>query len=394
MTADKLRIEEGPLFQRQRRCIDHRAPPQFARALDDSEPKYLNSPDTALFKKGTTLYALNLARDEAMDQKRLGIVEGYTDVLMAHQNGVRWIVAALGTGLTREHAALARRYAKRIDLIYDADTAGARASERSLDVFLGEKVDVRVVELPSGLDPFDFIAERGREAFLEALDAGREVWDFLISRAGIKNDLSMLTGRVAAVDEILTVVARTEDELVRAEIVKRVSEAFDVEEMTVRSRLKTFSGRADEISTGPAYEPVEMPEAREESMIVESVLGDPSLARRLEAEWPPERFVHPQYRAIAEMVTAFARDGRAIEESALAARLEDPGAASVLAEIGARARGKRNLGRQFEDCVATLSVRRERVEVQAALELAKNGGDPEEESRLRRELFRLRGTRR
>ncbi|MEN8149746.1 MAG: DNA primase [Planctomycetota bacterium] len=367
-----------------------------ARALDDSEPKYLNSPDTAVFKKGKMLYALNLARDEAREKKRLGLVEGYTDVLMAHQQGVRWIVAALGTGLTREHAALARRYADRIDLIYDADTAGTRASERSLDVFLGERVDVRVAELPAGLDPFDFIVEHGIEAFVETLDAGREVWDFLIARAGVRNDLSTLNGRVAAVDEILAVVARIEDELVREEVVKRVAEEFRVEERTVRSRLGAFSGRSDAVETGAAYAPDELPEAREEAMIVEAVLGVPALAARLEAEWPPERFGHPQYRAIADVLAAFARDERSIEEGSVAARIPDPATAAALAEIGAAGRGKKkeNLTRQFEDCVGALAVRREMVGAEEALARARADGDREEEARLRRELFRLRGTQR
>jgi DNA primase len=337
---------------------------------------------------------MNLAREVAREQNRLGLVEGYTDVLMAHQHDVGWIVAALGTGLTREHAALAKRYADRIDLVYDADTAGARAAERSLDVFLGQKVEVRVVELPSGLDPFDFIVERGREAFLEALDGGREVWDFLIARAGVRNDLETLNGRVSAVDEILAVVARIEDEFVRAEIVKRVAEEFRVEERTVRSRLGTFSGRTDVVETGMAYEPVELPEAREEAMIVEAVLGEPALASRMADEWPPERFVHPQYRAIADVLAAFARDGRPVEESAVVARIQDPETAAALAEIGAKARGKKNLERQFEDCVAQLSVRRELNETEEALAQAKQVGDREEEARLSRELFRLRAARR
>jgi len=364
------------------------------RALDDSEPKYLNSPDTPVFKKGTTLYALNLARDEAMREKRLGLVEGYTDVLMAHQHGVRFIVAALGTGLTREHAGLARRYAKRIDLIYDADAAGARASERSLDVFLGEAVDVRVVELPAGLDPCDFIVERGVEAFRDALENGKRVWEFLIDRAGTRHDLTSVNGRVAAVDEILAVVARIEDEFVQGDLVRELSGRFHVEEKTVRARLAAFSGRREMVETGPDYEAVDLSYAREEAEILEAVLGAPALAAEMAAEWPPEKFVHPQYRAIAEVLAALVRDGRPIDEGAVAARVQDPAASALATAVGAKGRAKKNLEEQFSGCIANLKNREALDDAETALQGAVASEDREEEARLRREVFRLRAMQR
>jgi len=365
-----------------------------ARALDDSEPKYLNSPDTVLFKKGQTLYALNLAREDAMREKRLGLVEGYTDVLMAHQHGIPYIVAGLGTGLTREHAGLACRYASRIDLIYDADAAGVRASERSLDVFLGEKVDVRVVELPAGLDPCDFILERGRDAFLEALSNGKRVWDFLIGRAEARHELDTVNGRVAAVDDILATVARIEDEFVRSDLVRELADRFRVEERTVRARLKAFSGRGDAVETGAAYAVTDLPEAREEFLILEAILGKPVLAERMAAEWPPERFENSQYRAIALVMAALASDQKPIEEGTVEARIEDPATAARVSEIGAKGRGKKNFERQFVDCLARLTGRAALADAKDALGRAVEDGDEEEQRRLRNEVFRRKAAQR
>ncbi|MHC4469976.1 MAG: DNA primase [Planctomycetota bacterium] len=364
------------------------------RALDDSEPKYLNSPDTPLFKKGRTLYALDVARDEVLKERRIGLVEGYTDVLMAHQHGVDWIVAALGTGLTREHAVLVKRYADRVDLIYDADTAGVRAAERALDVFLEFEADVRVTELPGGQDPCDFLLSKGREEFLGSVEEGREVFEFLVSRAGDKHDLETLTGRIAAVDDVLASVARTQNEVKRDLLLMRVAERFQVPEASVRERLKVFAGRREGFETGPGFAPPEWEEAPAERLVVEAVVFRPALAERLREAWPPDRFRHPLYREIARRAIELFGGNGPVDPSMLVARLEDASAAETLAGILEEGKDKKDFEKQFTDCVERLRRDARLSETRAAIERAKSRGDEEERRELERELFRLRGRRR
>ena len=364
------------------------------RALDDSEPKYLNSPDTALFKKGRTLYALDLARDTVLSGRRIGLVEGYTDVLMAHQMGIGWLVAALGTGLTKDHAILVKRYADRVDLIYDADTAGRRAAERSLDVFLEFEADVRVTELDGDLDPCDFLLDRGPEAFLQAVDGGKEVFEFLVSRAGTRYDLSTLTGRIGAVDDVLASVARTRNEVKRDLLIMRLAERFGVGEASVRDRLKVFDRRRDGFETGPAFAPGVLEESPVERLVVEAVVFRPELARRLREDWPPDRFRHPVYGEIARRAVELAEGDGGSDPSALVARLEDPTAAETLAGILEEGKRKKEFEKQFSDCVERLRHDARVAETRAAIEEARSRGDEEETRNLERELFRMRGQRR
>ncbi len=141
------------------------------RALDPENPaKYLNSPETPLFHKRRTLYALDLARPVIGNEGRAVIVEGYTDVISLHQAGIRNVVAGLGTALTREQLDLVGRHADEVVLVYDADAAGARAALRNLEVFEGAEVAVSLVVLPENLDPDDFVRSRGPQTFRELLD--------------------------------------------------------------------------------------------------------------------------------------------------------------------------------------------------------------------------------
>ncbi len=138
------------------------------RAMDPDEPaKYLNSPDTPLFNKRQNLYGLAQARPELVAQKRAIVVEGYTDVLALHQAGVKHAAATLGTSMTREHLGLLRRYVDEVILCFDADAAGMAAALRNIELFEGSNLGVRVMVLPEGTDPDEFVSDEGADRFQE-----------------------------------------------------------------------------------------------------------------------------------------------------------------------------------------------------------------------------------
>lgn len=154
------------------------------RELGDGEPKYLNSPESALFRKRSTLFCLDRARRSLADSGRVLVVEGYFDCLSLHRVGVENVVATLGTALTPDHARLLKR---RLGpdglalLCYDADTAGRRAAASGAGVLLEAGVEVAVVVVPPGMDPDDVIRERGEEAFRELLEHPTSLLDFLLA---------------------------------------------------------------------------------------------------------------------------------------------------------------------------------------------------------------------
>lgn len=144
------------------------------RVMDDSLPKYLNSPETVLFNKSKTLYGLNLAKNhiEACDDTII-VTEGYMDVIALHNAGVPNAVATLGTALTKEHGKLLDRYAKTVVICYDSDEAGIKATTRSIEVLKGIKAKVKVLELGEGLDPDEYIKKYGKTKFLVELSSAK-----------------------------------------------------------------------------------------------------------------------------------------------------------------------------------------------------------------------------
>src|SRR5262249_248602 len=151
--------------------------------------KYVNSPETPLFQKRRSLYAVDLARDPSRQAGWIAVVEGYTDVIAAHQVGISNVVGTLGTALGDEHIAALRRLADRVVLVFDGDEAGQKAADRALELFLGHAVDVRIVTLPSGQDPCDFLhADGGPAAFQALVDQAIDPLTFAIDRAAASFD--------------------------------------------------------------------------------------------------------------------------------------------------------------------------------------------------------------
>jgi DNA primase len=145
----------------------------------DSQAKYLNSPDTAMFDKSSLAYGLSFAREAIVRRKQAVVVEGYFDVLLPLQSGVDNVVATLGTALTERHVRLLSRYAQEVVLLFDADAAGASAAQRALQLFIAQRVHVRVATIPEGKDPCDFVLANGPEAMRELIDQAPDALQYV-----------------------------------------------------------------------------------------------------------------------------------------------------------------------------------------------------------------------
>lgn len=153
------------------------------RVLDDSKPKYLNSPETIVFHKGTNLYGLNYAIKNKIVDRYFIIVEGYMDCISLHQYGITNAVASLGTALTVNQARMLKRYADKVIISYDADFAGQTATLRGLDILRDAGFEVRVLNIPEGKDPDEFLRLNGREAFLKLIDNAVTLIDYRLKKA-------------------------------------------------------------------------------------------------------------------------------------------------------------------------------------------------------------------
>jgi DNA primase len=253
-TDTRMLEQAGLVLRKQEKCYDrfrnrlmfpifdfqNRAVGFGARALDNSLPKYLNSPETPIFSKSKTLYGINLARESMIKNRKVLLMEGYTDVIIAHQNGIDWSIAVLGTALTREHIRLLKRYCDKAILVFDSDTAGQKSSERNLDIFIEEDFDVEIVLLPKGYDPYDFIIKKGKQRFLEQVDKAYDFFGFKIKLSEAKWDMSSVSGRSSAIDDILSTTMKIPDFIKRDLTIKRVAEEMSIDEQLLRNHLTKF----------------------------------------------------------------------------------------------------------------------------------------------------------
>ncbi|HYX30849.1 MAG TPA: DNA primase [Pyrinomonadaceae bacterium] len=192
------------------------------RTLDpDGDPKYLNSPETPAYTKGRHLYGLHLTRDEIRRQGFAILVEGYLDLIVPYQHGVRNVVASLGTALTSEQVKLIGRFARKVLVNYDGDRAGVQAAKRATEAILAEDIEVKVLVLPDNTDPDDFIRKHGVDQYNRRRSEARPHIQFVIDQAVRDRNLSLPADKAAAVEETLPFVRA-----VRNRIQKR--EYFDI----------------------------------------------------------------------------------------------------------------------------------------------------------------------
>lgn len=192
------------------------------RVMDDSKPKYLNSPETSLFKKGTNLYGLNFAIKDNTS-KSLIMVEGYMDCISLHQGGITNTVASLGTALTTGQAKLMKRYADRVIIAYDADTAGQMATLRGLNILKNAGLDVRVLMIPSGKDPDEFIRKNGKEEFLKLVEKSLPLIDYRIESIRKNLNPDDYESKIKYTERVLTVL-KDVDPIENEIYIKKLSE--------------------------------------------------------------------------------------------------------------------------------------------------------------------------
>jgi len=201
------------------------------RAIDESMPKYLNSPETLLFKKGETLYALNLAKDEIRKKDYVMIVEGYLDVIMCYQYGFRNVVAPLGTALTPGHLQKMGRFSKKVLLVFDSDAAGIAAAKRSIALLYEHGFKSKVLLLPEGEDPDSFLRENDSSAFQVRLSKAKSMVDFILGLKGEKTD---------NIRTAIGIISNAKDLIVREELFKKLSEKSGIGESVLRGESKGY----------------------------------------------------------------------------------------------------------------------------------------------------------
>jgi DNA primase len=207
------------------------------RAMGDDMPKYLNSPETAVYSKSNLLYHLDRAKEALRKNDFAILVEGYMDAIAVARAGLANVVASCGTSLAEPQVKLLGRFTRRIIVNYDPDTAGQAATERSIALLLEQEFDVRVLALPGGADPDKFLKEQGAVAYQALLAKSPPYLDYLIERAR-RMDRTTATGKVQALNFLMPYVQRLPNRLVRSEWATRIAAELRVDEPVLREALR------------------------------------------------------------------------------------------------------------------------------------------------------------
>jgi DNA primase len=243
-----------------------------ALAADD-EPKYLNSPETPIYKKSYVLYNLHRAKEAIRKEDRVILVEGYMDAIGVTAAGFRGVVASCGTALTAQQVQALKRHTQKIAVNFDPDAPGANAAERSINLLLEEGMQVRIVELDGGLDPDEYCKQRGAAAYQERLEGAKGYFYWLADRARARHDMHTTEGKVAVLQFLMPAVERISDRLERMTIANDVAGYLGVERgMVLDSFRKAVAERREKTLEGP-----KVALRHDERMLLNALLAQPEM---------------------------------------------------------------------------------------------------------------------
>ena len=316
------------------------------RVMDDSKPKYLNSPETPIFHKSRNLFALNLSKTTKSDYFILA--EGYMDVIALHQAGFDSAVASLGTSLTEEQARIIARHTEQIVISYDADGAGQSAAQRAIDILKKCDLQVKVLRIPGAKDPDEFIKARGAAAFRALIERSEDHNAFRIEQIAAKYDLEDDESRVLFLRDAARMLAGIESSIERevagraAKMARVTPEAMAVEvrrELGIQRKRRRAAEKREIRSPVGLAQPKDrtlaysdMKSARAEENVLRLLFTDQKLINGIEKQLPAAWFSAPVLRKIYERVLELDRSGGLVDVLAFEGQLE-PGEMSLLSGI-------------------------------------------------------------
>ncbi len=358
------------------------------RTLDDAPAKYINSPATALFDKSNALYGLHHARHRIASTGAAVVVEGYTDCIMAHQFECSNVVASLGTSFTIGQARILRRYAKKVILVFDSDTAGIEAANRALEVCVSQRLDIELASVPQGKDPCDFLLNAGKQRFEQLVDEAVDVfkfkWNRLIEsfdsgdtlidhKAAIEEFLQAIAtavwaGKVPAIDRGLIVnrlskIIGTGTKEINAELAKRIARV---------ARAASYSDTTAAQNGKAQPRPLEMGRglfATAQREVLEVLLNEPKLFDIVKKQITPEAFDVPILKSIAVIVFDTLSNATNPSLKEILAKAESVEAGGLIVELAQVGEEKTNFHSRLAgalDAMHRLTRQRKKSEIKAA----------------------------
>jgi DNA primase len=362
------------------------------RIIGEGEPKYLNSPESALYVKGRHLYGLARAKSAIRKDETLIIVEGYFDLLALWNAGISNVVATLGTALTREQVDLIRRYTGSVAVTFDTDAGGKAALERSMSLFLEKGLKARAVVLPDGKDPDEFVSRHGKDAFLEEIRRSRALVDYYIDE--VIGTGRTLDERRDAWKAALPFIAGIADAVERGQFMRRVSERLGVDETLVRQevgRLETSQRQPEAPPARRAASPLDPVELS----LIQMMIENPARVAEIDRDNVLACFASGALKNLGESIVEGHRRGQTVRLADFIDRVDNPTVRERLLEatVSAGSPDGALRDRIFDDTVRKIRQRwykEKQRDLRIRLLRAQEAGDQDLCNRLLDEKERLR----
>ena len=366
--------------------------------LSSRGPKYYNSTTTPLFNKSEHLYGIDQARQAAVEAGYLAIVEGYTDALMAHQLGIGAVVATMGTALNARHVQQAKRFARRVVLVFDADAGGSSGVDRALEIFASHDVDLAIATLPEGLDPCDLLVQQGADAFRRVLESAVDALEFKLSQVLPRDGTLGVEDTRRAVDAVLGIIALAPPlpgkagALKMQLMVNRIAHRLGLKEETVWARLRELRERKDSPPEAQARARENEPGQRSakaaplELELLQVLLAEPAFVDRAAAAIRPEDIAHPGLRKLLDGLYGLLAEGEPPTLDQLRPRLDSVALAAKALELQDTGRKHSDRSTWLRQILARFQERRLRPVTQDLQTRLNAVRDPAAELELLRQL--------
>lgn len=367
----------------------------------DRGPKYYNSSETPLFLKKELLYGLDAARHAGATEGYLAVVEGYTDVMMAHQHGVAHVVATMGTALNEAHVRQLRRFVPKVVLVFDADAGGVTGVDRALEIFVGCDVELAIATLPEGLDPCDLLAAQGADAFRRVLAGATDALDFKLNQL-LETSGNTVEGTKRVVDAILGVMALAPElpghagQVKQELLVTRLAHRLGLRQETVWARFGELrqARRREGTRRPPDREPSGQPAAAlqkkaarpVEKELLQILLAEPGLIGQAYVEVRPEDVEHPGLQQLLAGLYRLHDDGEPPTIDGLRDLIENPGLIDWAIDQQEVGRNSADRAAWFAGVVKRLREERTTLRRKLMLEGLRKATTDEDRQRILREI--------
>ncbi|MBU4346848.1 MAG: DNA primase [Candidatus Omnitrophica bacterium] len=356
---------------------------------DNNLAKYINSPETFIYSKGRHLYGLNFAKEAIKEFDYVVIVEGYLDFILPFQEGFKNIVASLGTAFTTEQARLIKRYTHNVVMVYDADKAGELATLRTLDIFIEEGMDVRVVSLPEGFDPDLFVRKQGIEDFKEKIKRGENLFDYKLRILKSRYNPKDIEGKAKISQEILLTINKFKNAVLKSEYIKKLAQDLRLEEDALLQELKKIKEERPYPGLNQAA-PKKLNINPAERLLIKLMLEERELIERIRESVEPGDFQDARISRVVAIMFELMEQGKKIEPSILINYFDDEDILQVISESALLPEvSSQDRERIVGDCIQRLKSSRlafKRQRLQEEIKTAESLGDEQRLDSLKQEF--------